>query len=99
LAQENHSITERINNLFKMQRASQLFYVQIGAFKNRRYAHVIKRSFEKKNYPMIVKKRRIGIDNYYKLLIGPLRSRQEAYSIKRLLPKAYRDAFVLTEDN
>jgi len=99
VAQNNLPVTERINNLFKMQKNYNLFYVQVGAFKNRRYAVIVKRAFEKKHYPLLVKKRKIGLDNYFKLLIGPFRSREEAYSIKSSLPKKYRDAFILTEDN
>jgi len=99
VAQNNLPATERINNLFKMQRNSSLFYVQIGAFRNKRYATVIYKKLRKMNYPLKIEQRKVGIDNYFKLLVGPFKTKREAYSMRDKLPKKYRDAFILTEGN
>jgi len=99
VAQNNLPAMDRINNLLKMQRASHLFYVQIGAFKNKRYATIIYKKLRKMHYPLKIEKRKIGLDKYFKLLIGPFRTKKEAYSMRDSLPKKYRDSFILTEDN
>lgn len=79
-------------NLTKRQ---ELFYVQVGAFKNKRYALVVQRKLERMSYSTKITKRQIGISYYYKLLIGSYQSREEAEQVKKMLPKEYKGAFIL----
>ncbi len=79
-------------NLSKKQK---LFYVQVGAFKNKRYALVVQRKLERISYRTRIRERRIDAVYYYKLLIGAYKSRKEAESVKRMLPKEYKGAFIL----
>jgi cell division protein FtsN len=74
----------------------QHFYVQIGAFQNKYYAIVIQKKLKRLAYPTQITKRQIGIQYYYKLLIGSYQSREEAEQVKEMLPKEYnKDAFIL----
>jgi len=99
IAQNNLPATQRINNLLKMQYNNYLFYVQVGAFKNRDHAIFIQKKLLKMNYPLRLEQRRVDMENYFKLLIGPFESKKEAYSVRNSLPRNYRDAFILTDNN
>jgi cell division protein FtsN len=79
-------------NLNKIQ---ELFYVQVGAFKNKKYALVVQKNLEKISYPTQITKRQVGTTYYYKLLIGSYQSREEAEEVKKMLPKEYKGAFIL----
>jgi len=79
-------------NLNKKQ---ELFYVQVGAFKNKKYALVVQKNLEKISYSTQIIKRQVDTTYYYKLLIGSYQSREEAEQVKNLLPKEYKDAFIL----
>ncbi|SFV67865.1 hypothetical protein MNB_SV-13-1080 [hydrothermal vent metagenome] len=81
-------------NLNKKQ---ELFYIQVGAFKNKKYALVVQKNLEKLSYSTQITKRQVGISYYYKLLIGSYQSREEAELVKKTLPKKYEGAFILWE--
>jgi len=98
IAQNSIPATQKINNIFKIQ-SNKLFYVQVGAFKNRRYALVVQKNLKKMNYPLKIEERRVEMESYFKLLIGPFKSKKEAYSTKNSLPIKYRDSFILTDNN
>ncbi len=71
------------------------FYVQIGAFKDKRYAIKIERTLKRVSYPTHIIKRLIDTTYYYKLLVGAYQSRQEAQLVKNELNKYYEGAFIL----
>jgi len=79
----------------KIDKKQELFYVQVGAFKNKKYALVVQKILEGISYSTQIRRRPIGIIYYYKLLIGPYQSREEAKRVKTMLPKEYKDAFIL----
>jgi cell division septation protein DedD len=99
VAKNNLYTTKRINNLLKMQTNHHLFYVQVGAFKNRKYALIIKNDLEKMNYSLKLKQRSVEMKSYFKLLIGPFESRGKARAIKNSLPLKYKSAFVWKDIN
>ncbi len=71
------------------------FYVQVGAFKNKKYALLIQKNLEKISYPTQITKRQVDTTYYYKLLIGSYQSREKAEQVKKRLPKEYKGAFIL----
>ena len=75
------------------------FYVQIGAFKNREYAQNIQNKLRRLKYKTSIKKRKVGVNTYLKLLIGSFNSYQQAQAVKVKLPKEFRGAFILKEEN
>ena len=79
-------------NLNKIQ---ELFYVQVGAFKNKKYALVVQEKLKRISYPTQITKRQVGTSYYYKLLLGSYQSREEAEQVKKMLPKEYKGAFIL----
>ena len=75
------------------------FYVQIGAFTNKKYAENIQKQLQSLHYKTSIQKRKVGINTYLKLLIGSFDSYQEAQSVKRKLLKKYPGAFILKEED
>ena len=78
-----------------INKTQEHFYVQVGAFKNKRYALVVQKNLERSSYPTQITKRRVDTTYYYKLLIGSYKSRKEAEQVKEMLPKEYKGAFIL----
>jgi len=78
-----------------INKTQERFYVQVGAFKNKRYALVVQKSLERSSYPTQITQRQVDTTYYYKLLIGSYKSREEAEKIKKKLPHEYKDAFIL----
>ncbi len=72
------------------------FYIQIGAFKNRRYVLIVAKKLKKLSYKVVIIRRVVGTRYYYKLLIGSYRSRREAEFVKNRVPREYKDAFILS---
>jgi len=83
------------NPNINLNKKQELFYIQVGAFKNKEYALVVQKNLKKISYSTKIIKRQIDATYYYKLLIGSYQSREEAEEVKRMLPKKYRGAFIL----
>jgi len=98
-SQNNSSATKRVNKLLKAQKNPTLFYIQVGAFRNKSYAHTVYKILRKKAFPVKIEKKKIDMKDYFKLHIGPYKTKQKAYSIKNSLPLKYQDAFILTYNN
>lgn len=71
------------------------FYIQIGAFTNKRYALVVEKSLKRLSYHTVIIRKRVEITNYYKVLIGTYSNREEATRVKSRLPKNYSEAFIV----
>jgi len=97
-AQNILSKPQETNN-FEIKKDYKLFYIQVGTFRNMKYATIVFDHLEEMNYPLRLKEKQIGLYNYFKLFIGPYRTKEEAYLIKDSLPSQYTDSFVLTDNN
>ena len=97
-AQDILSAPQKINN-FETKKDYKRFYIQVGAFTNQEYAIIILSQLENMNYPVKIAEKQIGLNNYFKLFIGPYKTKDEAYFIKNSLPSGYVDSFVVTYNN
>jgi len=86
-------------NNIKINKDPKLFYIQVGAFKNQQYALVILDYLNEMKYPSRIEEKQIGMDSYFKLIVGPYRTKLEAYVTKNSLPIEYTDSFILTYNN
>ncbi|SFV64099.1 hypothetical protein MNB_SV-13-2083 [hydrothermal vent metagenome] len=89
---KSYSAYQNINLNKKQER----FYIQIGAFKNKKYALLVAKKL-RRIYPTKIIKKQVGRIYYYKLLIGSYQSRKEAELVKKTLPRKYEDTFILWE--
>jgi len=82
-------------NNSNLKKIPKKFYVQVGAFNNKRYASLVKKSLERGSFRTFLIKRVVERRVYYKLLIGVYTKRKEAEKAKEMLPSSYKDAFIL----
>ena len=97
-AQNNLATYKKTDDL-KTNKEYKVFYIQVGAFKNKKYAIRVLNYLERLNYPLRIEEKQIGMNNYFRLLIGPYRTKEKAYLTKESLPNKYTDSFVVTYNN
>lgn len=92
-----HSKTHQVIKVLNSQKSKEIFYLQIGAFKNSRYVKMVQDSLSSFPYFPYLKNRKVNKGEYMKLVIGPFTSLDKAKFVKRLLPRKYKDSFIFKE--
>lgn len=92
-----HKLTKKIIKLANTTEGSEVFYLQIGAYKHRNYRRVVQRRLARLPYPPHLATRKVGYETYSKLLIGPFSTLEKTKFVKKMLPRRHRDAFIFHE--
>lgn len=92
-----HSKTHQVIRVLNSERSKEIFYIQIGAFKNKKYAKMVEDDLSSFPYYVHFKNFKVKKGEYRKLVIGAFTSLDKAEVVKRLLPKRYKDSFIVKE--
>lgn len=94
-----HSKTHQAIRIPKTSKKHDNFYIQIGAYKNKKYAHAIERGLESMPYPTRITEATVRGNRYYRLRIGAFTSLSKAQFVLRKMPWRHRDAFIVRLKN
>lgn len=92
-----HKKTKQVIKISKSQKSSEVFYLQVGAYKSSTYRRSIQRKLARLPYPPHLEIRKVGHIKYTKLLIGPFSNLEKVTFVKKMLPKKHSNAFIFKE--